>query len=238
MKTILMSICSTFLVQLVLSQTVEVLRLGGKTNLPLAVDFAFIETATDSVNYSFVGTYQITEKKHEGNITNLFFLIAAQAKKNGANCFKLHSYERNDSLNQATLVLDTYYWNDSSRLINFNNHEQNCIYIFGAERTNDSSSVSFKIDNEKKTLRSGTYYKSVRTEGKKVKISKGGVTGMMLFYTLEGSKPNIFLTLSGLGLGGMSVPGGMIGASINTGRITPVQGNLGCLLKVLLVQGN
>ncbi|MBL0359370.1 MAG: hypothetical protein IPP72_22025 [Chitinophagaceae bacterium] len=238
MKNILITMWSILFVQLGLSQKVEVLKSSGKTNLPLAEDFAFIEPKTDTVNYSFVSTYRVVGKKNEGNVTNLFFLISAQAKKDGANCFKLNSYERNDSLNEATLILDTYFWNDSARLINFNNHEQNCIYIFGSERANDNSSISFKIDNEKKTLRPGTYYKYVRTEGRKVKISKGGITGMTVFYTLEGNKPDIFLTLTGLGLGGMPIPDGMIGTSFNTGRITPIQGDLGCLLKVLLVQSD
>jgi len=71
-----------------------------------------------------------------------------------------------------TLILDTYYWNDSIRTLNFDNHEQNSIYIFGGEKPGEENTVSFKIDNDKKVLKSGTYYKYVRTQGKKVKISK------------------------------------------------------------------
>lgn len=225
-------------VKLGVSQKVEILKSSERSGLPPAEDFAFIEPQTDTVNYSFVATYRVAGKGDERDVSNLFFLISEQAKKDGANCFKLNLYEPNDSLNETTLTLDTYFWTDSSRLVNFNNHEQNCIYIFGLERTNDNKSISFKIDNEKKTLGAGTYYKYVRTQGKKVKITKGGIAGMTVFYTLEGNKPSIFLTLTGFGLGGMSIPDGMIGASFNTGRITAIQGDLGCLLKVLLTQGN
>ena len=93
--------------------------------------------------------------------------------------------------------------------------------------------MSFKIDNKKTELRPGTYYKYVRTEGKEVKINKGGITGATVFYTLEGNKPDIFLTLSGFGLGGGPMPAGTMGASFNTGRISAIDGNLGCLLKTL-----
>ena len=85
-------------------------------------------------------------------------------------------------------------------------------------------------------LKSGTYYKHIRTQGKEVKISKGGLTGMTLWYTLNGNKPNLFLTLTGLGLGGGSVPTDVVGLSFNTGRIQPVQGDLGCLLITILKQ--
>ena len=237
MKMLLSSILCSLSIQFCFSQTVEVLKTNNKKDLPIATDFAFIEQKTDSLNYSLVSTYKVFGKKKQGSVTDLFFLIAAKAKKDGANCFKLNYFNRNDSLEETTLILDTYFWTDSIRNINFDNHEQNCIYIFGEERSNEYSSISFKIDNEKKEIEAGTYYKYLRTPGKKVKINKGGITGMTVFYTLEGNKPDIFLTLTGFGLGG-PMPSDIIGVSINTGRINTIQGDLGNLLKVLLTQSN
>lgn len=236
-KIILLLSCS-LTIQVTFSQIIEVLKSNNKKDLPIAEDFAFIEKKMDSGNYSFVATYRLTDATVKGNITNSFFLIADRAKKDGANCFKLNSFNRNDSSNETTLVLDTYFWNDSIRNLNFGSHEQNCIYIFGAEKPDEENSISFKIDNEKKILKAGTFYKYVRTQGKEVKISKGGLTGMALWYTLDGNKPNLFLTLTGLGLGGGTVPANVAGLSFNTGRIQPVQGDLGCLLITILKESN
>jgi hypothetical protein len=218
------------------SQSIEVLKTTGPQDNPAAADFAFIEKKTDSTGYKFMSTYKLTGTKKKANISSLFFEIAERAKKDGANCFKLNSFSRNDTLKEATLVLDTYYWTDSMRLVNFGNHEQNCIYIFGGEDPNDDNTLSFKVDNEKKILKSGTYYRHVRTNGKEVKISKGGLGGTTLWYTLVDNKPDIFLTMTGLGLGGGSVPSNVVGLSFNTGRIQAVQGDLGCLLIIILKQ--
>ncbi|HTE34351.1 MAG TPA: hypothetical protein VK666_28420 [Chryseolinea sp.] len=219
------------------SQTIEVLKTSGAKDLPAAQDFAFIEKKTDSAGYKFISTYKLTGTKKKANITYLFLQVAERAKTDGANCFKLNSFHRNDSLKEATLILDTYNWNDSMRNVNFSNHEQNCIYLLGGEDPNDDNDISFKIDNEKKVLKSGTYYKHVRTNGKEVKISKGGLAGTTLWYTLVGNKPDLFLTMTGLGLGGGPVPTNVVGLSFNTGRIQPVQGDLGCLLIAILKQG-
>jgi hypothetical protein len=204
-KIILLLILSSLAIQFSFSQLIEVLKTNEKKDLPAAEDFAFIEKKTEPANYNFVSTYKITGTGKKGNITNLFFLVAEKAKKDGGNCFKLNSFERNDSLSEMTLILDTYYWNDSVRALNFDNHEQNCIYIFGGEKPGEQNTISFKIDNEKKVLKSGTYYKYIRTQGQKVKISKGGLTGMTVSYTLNGNKPALFLTMTGLGLGGGAV---------------------------------
>ncbi len=236
-KAFLFSIFCCFSIQFGFSQTVEVLTNHGKKDHPAASDFAFIEPKTDSSNYSFVSTYKVIGKKKQGNIADLFFLIADKAKKDGATCFKLNYFNRNDSLEETTLILDTYFWIDSIRSINFDNHEQNYIYIFGEERTKGYSSTSFKIDNEKKEIDPGTYYRYTRIPGKKTKINKGGITGMTFFYLLDGNKPDIFLTLTGFGVGG-PMPADVTGAAVNTGRINTIQGDFGNLLRILLKQSN
>ncbi len=236
-RTLPLLICLLALAPFAGAQTVEVLK-TAQQQLPPATDFAFIEPKTDPAGYTFVSTYKVTGKGESARITNLFLLISERALQDGATCFKLGSFERNSAREEATLVLDTYYWNDSVRLENFNNHEQDCIYIFGGEAPDEDNSMHFKINNEKKTLKSGTWYRHQRKEGEEVKINVGGITGMTVWYTLHGHKPNLFLTLTGLGVGGAPASSNVVGLSVNTGRIRQVPGDLGCLLVRLLKPGN
>ncbi|WP_315823346.1 hypothetical protein [Paraflavitalea speifideaquila] len=150
MNKILLLILACYASHIVCAQDVTVVKTNNLKDLAPAKDFAFIEPRTDSATYSFVATYSVTgRKKKEANITNLFYKIAGQAKKDGATCFKLNDYHYNDSTNELTLTLDTYYWNDSIRVVNFENHEKNGIYIFGGERASDDNTLTFKVDDEK-----------------------------------------------------------------------------------------
>jgi hypothetical protein len=220
------------------AQDVDVVKTSNRTDLTPAKDFAFIEPSTDTTTYGFVATYTATGRKKQANITNLFYKIAVKAKKDGANCFKLNDYHYNDSANELMLTLDTYYWNDSIRVVNFEHHEKNGIYIFGGERVNDDNTLTFKVDDEKKTIPSGTYYKLARIDGKEVKISKGGFSGMTMWLGKKGEEPTVFFTMTGLGLGGGPMPAGVIGMSFNTGRIQKVPGDLGHLLTMILKPAN
>jgi hypothetical protein len=216
------------------SQT-EVIRKSDKQFSIPGNDFAFIESTTDTTKLEFVATIKSTGKNN-ASIQKTYFDILDKAKSYGANCFKLNSYTRNDSSNEITLILDTYFGNDSILNINFVNHEESTIFVFGDENPNDTKTYSFKVNGEKKTIKSGTYYKQIIKEGEEIKINKGGISGMTMWFKYKQGSKATFLTLTGLGLGGGPVPNDIIGVSINTGRLNHVQGDLGSLLKNILKQ--
>ena len=58
---------------------------------------------------------------------------------------------------------------------------------------------------------------------------------MTVWFKYKEGRKATFLTLTGLGLGG-PMPADIIGVAFNTGRLNPVEGDLGCLLKNLLKQ--
>lgn len=221
------------LIQAPMAQTVEIVHQSawqpqGKSN-----DFAFVEPATDSASFTFVATVKATGTgKHKGT-DQLFYKLKEKAQELGANAFKLKDYTSSDSSNSSTLILDVGYLSDSAKLLNFQRHEKNVVYIFGNPGKSEKSS-NFKIDDKKKELSGGTYYKYALKEGQEVKINKGGFTGATLWINWKENRPAAFITLTGFGLGGGPVPAGVVGMSFNTGRINYIDGNLGHLLTLLL----
>lgn len=216
------------------SQTVEILRKSEKIQLSKGNDFAFLETKTDTSKLEFVATIKATGINSKTNLSSLYFTILENAKAIGANSFKLNSYLQNDSSKIYSLILDTYFGVDSLLDLNFDNHEKNMFFIFGDEKIDGTDTYSFKIDGVKKKIKSGTYYKQELKEGKEVKINKGGITGMTIWLNWKPKRQSAFFNFTGFGLGGGSVPVGVVGASFNTGRISNIDGNLGSLLTQIL----
>ena len=77
------------------SQT-ETLKKSNKEFSAPGNDFAFIEPNTDTTQLEFVATVRSIAKKGSG-ISKAYFASLEQANKYGANCFKLNSYNKNDS---------------------------------------------------------------------------------------------------------------------------------------------
>lgn len=214
-------------------QTVEVINKSALIPELQGKDFAFIESTTDTTDIKFIATIKASGKGKKGDLDLLFYKIRAKAMELGANAFKLSSYTAMDSLKKTVLTLDTYYGTDSALISNLKNREKNVVYIFGALEKSDKTYL-FKVDNEKVEMKSGTFYKVQNKAGQEVKISKGGFTGATVWIKGKEDRPATFLTLTGFGLGGGTVPAGQIGMTFNTGRINYVDGNLGCLIVLLL----
>ena len=211
------------------AQTVEILKQSDNITQSDDKDFAFIESTTDINSLKFIATIKVTGVDKLASIEAVYFKAKEKAHDLGANGFKLGDYNQNDNPRQSILILDVYNGSDSILNINFANHEKNIVYIFGNERKSDET-YSFKIDNIKQELKSGTYYRHENKEGQEVKINKGGLTGATIWIKWKENKPATFLTLTGFGLGGGQVPYGTVGVSFNTGRINFIDGNLGHLL--------
>ena len=75
-------------------------------------NFAFLEPGTDTGGLEFVTTVK-ANGINNASIQKFYFAILNEAQSYGANCFRLNSYSRNDSTNEITLILDTYFATDS-----------------------------------------------------------------------------------------------------------------------------
>jgi hypothetical protein len=234
MQKLMLTFILSLTCYLCFSQTETIRKSDRQFPIP-GNDFAFIEPATDTTNLEFVATIKATGKAN-GSVQDAYFTIREQATKTGANCFRLSSYTRNDSLHTVTLVLDTYFGNDSVLNANFGRHEESAVFVIGDDNPAEGKTYTFKVNGNKKTINSGTYFKQIIKEGETIKINKGGISGMTIWFKYTPGKKATFLTLTGVGLGGGAVPGDIVGVAVNTGRLHHIPGDLGCLLKNILKQ--
>jgi len=219
------------------AQRVEIL---SKSDLKLPAhnnEVAFIEPQTDTAALQFVATFKATGKDSMSNGGDLYLLIKKEAKKVGANCFKLREFSR-DSLNKPIILLDSYYANDTIFNMNNSYHEKNVVFVFCDERASDVM-FSLKVNNEKRTFKSGTFLKFNLKEGEELKLNKGGFSGTTAKFKYKKDKDAVYLSFSGFGLGGGSMPPpGTIGMSFNTGRMREMQEDYGQLLTLILKQSD
>jgi len=231
----LVLICFLFFANNAWSQKVEVMNASGKVYQE-GKKFAFIEPVTDTKGYEFVGSVKATIRNKKSIISTLFFAIKEKANKLGANCYKVQSFSREDSLKDAVLILDCYVASDSLIDVNFNNHEKNVVFIFGEEKKDPTDTYRFNLNDEKKEITSGSYYRYDLREGEELKINKGGFTGASMWINWKKNKPAIFLTLSGFQVTDVGLGGGETVTTFSTGGLNQVNISLGYLLTQLLIQ--
>lgn len=189
----------------------------------------------DTTQIMFIATLRASMPLKQNAISTLFFSISKNAKKLGGNCFKLNAYEIDKSTKQIVLTLDIFFAEDAILNMNFNKHVKNRIFVFGGEIASRNEMTRCKINDQEITILSGHYFEQVVEEGKQIKINKGGATGMTMWITCKQEEPASFLSLNGFNFGGGGVPPmGNLGTSFNTGRINPIDGNLGYLLIQIL----
>ena len=224
--------------KLINAQSIEIICKSDFISTSTDNDFSFIERTLDTTSLHFIARIKAIGKDNDTNIETLYKAIKDASHKLGANCFKFDDYKRQDSLNISMLVLDVYLGSDSLLNLNFLKHEKNVVYIFGSEKKSNKI-YTFKLNNKKQIIKSGSFYKYQNKVGQEVKINKGGLFGATLWIKWRENKAATFLTLTGLGLSGATIQPpkyGTIGLTINTGRIYYLDGNLGHLLVLLLKQ--
>lgn len=199
------------------------------------IDFIFLENNIDTTSIQFIKTIKCIGKAQE-NIPSLFKAIKTEAQNLGANCFKLRHFSR-DSSNIITLTLDTYFASDSILVINDDSHPRNTVFIFCNDK-NSKESHTFNLNKEKKTIKSGTYYKYKLKEGEEVKINKGGIFGATVWIKWEQNRQARFLSITGFSVADPRQPGPYptAGASISftTGSMAYIDKNMGRLLVEVL----
>ncbi|KFF75414.1 hypothetical protein HX13_04315 [Chryseobacterium sp. P1-3] len=208
-------------------QYVEVIEKGKKENLS-PKDFMIPLKETEEYQSAFVGRYRAYYP--DTYIGHLFTAIAEEAERKGANAYHIVSYKEGGQQNDSELVLDTYSIEETEIDKVSGSLEKNVIYIFGDPSTKENSASNFKINGEKREVKNNALVKVVLKENEEVKITKGGITGMSIWVKWKPEQFNKFYSFSGLGVDGAGF--GSNGASIvfNTGRIFPVDRDLGYFL--------
>jgi len=216
------------------SQTVEIIQSNDYTTEKPGNDFAYIVDKVDTSRLQFVARYKSLGKGKESSVQYLYYSILHSAKAKGANSFKLLNYYVNEKMDEAYLILDTYFSVDSILSENYNLSEKNVVYIFGGKIERGNNVYSFKVNNEKKQLSSGFYCKLNINEGEEIKINKGGITGESRIIKGTKNKGAVFISLGGFGLDGASSSWGTGSVLISTGRIEKLDSDFGLVLTSIL----
>src|SRR5260221_4883637 len=109
MQKILLILCFILIAKLNNAQTVEIVSKGNVKLEPYekAKASVFIHPKMDTTLLQFVSAYKATGKDSMTAFGDLFLLIKTEARKLGANCFKLRTFLY-DSIKRPSISIDAY----------------------------------------------------------------------------------------------------------------------------------
>lgn len=243
---ILLFVFITFGILVGYSQSIEVLKKSNLEIVPELHKFDFILASNDSNKFQFVATLLVKEKAVSSSIEKLYLSSRIQANLLGTNCFSFKSFSHLDSSGETSLIINCYRATDSSLIEAKEVFEKNVVYVFGKEKEGDKS-IFFNINNEKREISSGSYFRIGLNQGETVMINKGGpIGGATVWLNWEKDKQPYFYTLSGFGMNNWEQQvtanigfGTVNSIAFTTGKINRILDNsLGFLLIYVLKQGN
>src|SRR5690606_3495306 len=141
--------------------------------------FHFIEEKLDTAQLQYVGRVQVTF----GTLRTMYIALEKQAKKSGANGFRLVNFDRPGTSLTAAL----YFLSEDAVARNNMLKAHNTVYVFGGDLYGPATSDAFEINGRVRNVRSGTYFKYTLGEGEKAKLTKGMITGTVMWISW---KPN------------------------------------------------
>ncbi len=150
--------------------------------------FHYLESKIDTTHLTYVATLEVSGLNNP-SLFSMYKKMKDQAKKMGANAFKLRKYS------QATILLEVDIYKASEDAINVNNASkpENTIYIFGADPFEKTSYHTFEMNGIGKSIKNGTYYKYKLHEGEQIKLKKGTITGTVMWVKWKpGQLPNYY----------------------------------------------
>ncbi|WP_264521238.1 hypothetical protein [Flavobacterium sp. N1994] len=224
-----------FLANSFYAQTVTFLEKGDTIRKPNYQQFIYLSDSTDISSAKFVA--KIKARGSLKHTTNLYYFIRNEAQRFGANAYRFESFTKTDNDINGELILSAYFCEDSLFEANFEHIPKNKIFIFGNDDMTEQKTQGYKVKGEKYQISGGQFKVFTIGEKEEIDITKGGFTGMTLWYKRKENGYSSYLTFSGFGIngGGTTYSPGYngIGISFNTGKINHVEPNLAlALLKI------
>ena len=217
----------------VFGQNVQVLNLYQESEKHNVKTFDLIDSS-----FNLTGRQKLVTLKgfslNTGNqtISALFNSFWDNANKLGGNSFTLDSISNTNDT--TSIILTIYYLNEEDIKNNFELYPKNMVYVIG-DIDKRQSSKSVKLNDQKVLLNPMEYISYQNKVGEETIVSIGGFLGEKVWIVgKEGRLPK-HLSVNGFGVG----PGSYntVSISFNTGRVYPVELNLGqFLVKVLKEQ--
>lgn len=166
-------------------------------------------------------------------LVTLFNSFWDNANKLGGNSFTIDSIS--NTKDTTSIILTVYHLSDEDLKINFELYPKNMVYVIG-DIDKRQSAKNIKFNDQKVVLNPMEYLSYQNKVGEEAIVRIGGFMGAKVWITgKEGRLPK-HLSVNGFGVG----PGGSynaVGVSFNTGRIYPVELNIGqFLVKILKEQ--
>lgn len=218
------------------AQTISFIEKNDTLQKPKYMEFIYLNDKTDISTSILVAT--ISAKGSLSDPVLLYSHIRMHGQKYGANSFKFVNFKKNAD-KTGELVLSLYFSTYSILGANFHNGPKNSVFIFGDENMLSDKSQSFKVNKTKYEVRAGHFKEFPVKTNEELRITKGGFTGMTIFYE-GGGRHSAFYSFSGLGVAGAqstySRDGQGIAIGITTGKILPVEPGLAMLLTKIYIQ--
>ncbi len=213
-------------------QSIEFLAKGDTLQKPKYQQFIYLCDSSDISSAIFVA--KIKSRGSLKHTTNLYYFIRNEAQRLGANGYRFESFTKTDNDSNGELILSAYFCPNTLFEANFEHIPKNKIFIFGSDDWVESKIQGYKVQGEKQEISSGNFKVFDIGENDEIKITKGGFTGMTMWYKRKEHGYSSFLTFSGFGVngGGATYVSGYNGAgvSFNTGKINHVEANLALVL--------
>lgn len=136
----------------ILAQNVEVITKGNFTPTEKGKSkiFNFMLPDTDTTDLIHVATFKAITDDKKSKIAYCYFEIEKQARKLGANCFRLAHF-KDEAPNSFTLILETYFAKEVNLQRNIEKLPTNKVFVFCNEVANNEI-YSLKVNGVKKNL--------------------------------------------------------------------------------------
>ena len=175
MKIVFVQVVVLFLALSSFAQNIRVIK-KSETSFPKLKKkdyFHLLEKEMDTTRVTFVATLEITPPGNY-NLLTVYNKIQNEAKKIGANAFKVQQY------NAYGMFINVFFADNEALEKNRELKPRNTFYIF-AEGDQPSNYYDFELNGGMKSLPGGTYIEYKLNEGEHVKLKKGNITGTFMW---------------------------------------------------------
>ena len=185
---------------------------------PLAID-----------NMNGKEAYVATIRGSSENLYGLYYTMQNTATDLGANVYSILSFRHDTIANKWVSDWKLWYVNDTLRRKNLKLLNSNEVFVFGFDKH-----LSFKVNGKKYTLLPYHYFETTIKFGGKVKVNKGGLTGVTFVFGRHPDQENRYISTGGGSLAGASAGNGGIGVAITTGNLQLIDSPYGMFLSKAL----
>ena len=171
-----------------------------------------------------------TENKGQNNLVQLFYSFKKYANELGANAFLINEFTIGSNESSSIVTVTAYYLTHREIVLNTDLFARNMVYVIGDVNANKENGKKIKFNSQKIQLMPLEYISYQNEIGKDAILSIGGFLGAKIWIHGKEDRLPEFRSLKGFGVGAGSNVNLQPSVSINTGRIYPVNLNLGLFL--------